>query len=58
MRLMKKLLRDQRGSTFIENALWIILFVLAISPFLVTLATAIGTKFTEMASRINAIGTP
>ncbi|SMB95710.1 Flp pilus assembly protein, pilin Flp [Thermanaeromonas toyohensis ToBE] len=55
---MKKILRDQRGSTFIENALWIILFVLAISPFLVTLATAIGTKFTEMASRINSIGTP
>ncbi|WP_161485024.1 hypothetical protein [Neomoorella mulderi] len=52
------MLADRRGSSFIENALWIILFVLTISPFILTLATAIGTKFTEMVSKINAIGTP
>lgn len=54
----REMLARERGSTFIENAMWIILFVLGISPFIVTLAAAIGSKFVEMASRINSIGTP
>ncbi len=54
---IRGVLADERGSSFIENALWIILFVLTISPFILALATTIGTKFTEIVSKINSIGT-
>ncbi|MCL6479094.1 MAG: hypothetical protein K6T65_11880 [Peptococcaceae bacterium] len=50
--------KDQRGSSFLENALWIILFVLAIAPFVLNLATATGSKFESMAERIGEVGTP
>ena len=53
-----RILKDQRGSSFLENALWIILFVLTIAPFVLSLATTTGSKFEGMAGRIGEVGTP
>lgn len=52
------LLKDKRGSTFLEIALWIILFVLAVAPFIHSLAGETAGKFDEMKNRITEVGTP
>lgn len=58
MNTLRKFWQDRRGSAFLENALWIILFVLAIAPFILSLASATGAKFEEMAGRVSEVGTP
>ena len=55
---MLKLLSDERGSTFLENALWIILFTLTIAVMVTGLASVAGTKFGELTDRIGQVGTP
>lgn len=56
--MLKKLVSDERGSSFLENALWIILFVLTIAAFTANLADATGQKFEELRNRITQIGAP
>jgi hypothetical protein len=56
--VLKKLVSDERGSSFLENALWIILFVLTIAAFTANLADATGQKFEELRNRITQIGAP
>ncbi|MEW6300795.1 MAG: hypothetical protein AB1671_24195 [Thermodesulfobacteriota bacterium] len=53
-----KLLSGERGSVFLENALWIILFTLTIAVMVTGLASATGTKFGELTDRIGQVGTP
>jgi len=53
-----KLLSGERGSAFLENALWIILFTLTIAVMVTSLASATGTKFGELTDRIGQVGTP
>jgi Flp pilus assembly pilin Flp len=53
---MKKILHDQRGQTFIEVLLYILVFCLVVATFVSPLAQAVGSKFTDMTDRINQIG--
>lgn len=54
----KKIFQDERGSSFLENALWIILFILAVAPMIAGVATTTGNKFGAMTDRIGQVGTP
>lgn len=56
--MLRKLIFDERGSSFLENALWIILFVLTVAGFTAALADATGQKFEELKSRITQVGAP
>jgi hypothetical protein len=47
---------DRRASTFMEMSLWIILFVLALAPFVTLLANALGAKFQELADSVGGLG--
>lgn len=51
-----KILKDRRGSTFLEIALWIVLFVLAVAPLVHGLATETGNKFNQMKDRVSQVG--
>lgn len=52
------ILLDERGSTFLENALWIIVFVMAVAVFAGGLAEEVGSKMDEMRERVGSVGTP
>ncbi|OIQ59741.1 hypothetical protein MOTE_09970 [Moorella thermoacetica] len=54
----KNMFLDERGNTFLENALWIILFTLAVGTMIGSLATATKGKIQEMIDRISGVGTP
>lgn len=47
---------DRRASTFMEMALWMILFVLAIAPAVAYLAGVVADKFNQMAERVGGLG--
>ncbi|MGI9951346.1 hypothetical protein V3F56_03205 [Moorellaceae bacterium AZ2] len=53
---MARVFSDRRASTFMEMSLWIILFVLALAPFVSNLAQALAGKFQELADRIGGLG--
>ncbi|KJS75625.1 MAG: hypothetical protein JL56_07325 [Desulfotomaculum sp. BICA1-6] len=56
--LLKRLWRDERGNQFLEVALYIILFTLAIAPFVSGLAGEVGAKMQEMRGKIGQVGGP
>jgi Flp pilus assembly pilin Flp len=56
--LLGKVLVDERGNAFLDNALLIILLTFGVAGFIVSLAGALGAKFTEITGRVNQIGTP
>ena len=58
VRNIKRVLQDERGSQFIENALWIILFTFAVAILVGNLADATSIKFQQMTQRIEQVGTP
>jgi len=58
IKLLKSALWDESGSQFLEAALYIILFILAIAPFVSGLADEIGAKMQEMRDRIGQVGSP
>ena len=49
---------DDRGSQFVEGALWLILFVLGVAVMIKGLADATGQKFQELTNRVNEVGSP
>lgn len=51
-----RIFSDRRASTFMEMSLWMILFVLALAPFVTLLANALATKFQELATRVGGLG--
>lgn len=55
---LKRLLGDERGSSFLENALWLILFTLTIAAFVASLASVTGEKISELTNRVGEVGTP
>lgn len=50
---MIKILLDEKGSTFIENALWIALFVLVVAVAVKSLASATTDAIGEMIQKIS-----
>lgn len=54
--IVKEILLNQKGQTFLENLLYVILFVFVIAVFINSLAGAVGEKFGEMTERVNQIG--
>ncbi|RKO66400.1 hypothetical protein D7024_05205 [Desulfofundulus salinus] len=56
--LLKRIWHDERGSHFLEVALYIILFTLAVAPFVSGLAGEIGAKMQEMRDKIGQVGGP
>ena len=48
-------LKDERGD-FVQYALFLIIVVLGIAPFLVALTDAVGDKFTQFTDKVNEIG--
>lgn len=56
--LLKRLWRDERGNHFLDVALYIILFTLALAPFVSGLAGEVGTKMQEMRDKIGQVGGP
>lgn len=55
---IKKLLKDNRGNTFIENLLIILLVVLVIAIPATDLSKAISNIIINTVDRVNQIGTP
>ena len=56
---MLKLLKDERGSAFIENALWIIVVVLLVAGAGYILANqGIKTKFNEITDYVGDVNLP
>ncbi|WP_165859279.1 hypothetical protein [Desulfofundulus salinus] len=56
--MLKRIWHDERGSHFLEVALYIILFTLAVAPFVSGLAGEIGAKMQEMRDKIGQVGGP
>jgi len=56
--LLKRFWQDEHGNQFLEAALYIILFTLAIAPFVSGLAGAVETKMEEMRDKIGQVGGP
>ncbi|SFH33874.1 hypothetical protein SAMN05660649_04802 [Desulfotomaculum arcticum] len=50
--------KDERGQTFIEIALVIILVVFAVAPFLSGLSGTTSEKLQDMSDKIGSVGTP
>lgn len=55
MKLNKKLLQSERGD-FIQNAIWIVLIVLAMIPMFGALRTAITRAFGIIINTISQLG--
>mgnify|MGYP000972422529 CR=1 FL=1 len=55
---MKRLLGNNRGNTFIENLLMILLVVLVIAIPTTDLSKAISNIIVDTVERVNQIGTP
>ena len=54
-----RLLTDKRGSGFIENALWIIVVVLAVAGAGYALAnSALKPKMNDITGKVNAVNVP
>jgi len=49
---------DERGTTFVESALWIALVVLVLAGAGVTLAGTIKGKYTEIGTTITGVEVP
>lgn len=56
--MFRKIMSDERGSAFLDNALLIILLTFGVAGFIVSLASAMGAKFSSITDRVNQIGTP
>ena len=54
MKLMQ-FLKDERGD-FVQYALYLIIIVLGLAPFLAALTDAVGIKFSEFTDKVNEIG--
>ena len=54
LRNMKNVLRDEKGTTFIESVLWISLFVLVVAVAVKSLATATTGVIQDMVTKITA----
>ncbi|WP_157834961.1 hypothetical protein [Desulfofalx alkaliphila] len=52
---IKKFFFDERG-TFLEQLLWMALFVLLVAPFIYTLGNAVGNKFDSFTDKVNEVG--
>ena len=58
MKILTRLRQEQRGQTFVEIALAIILVVFAVAPFLTSLGGTLGSKVGEITTRISQVGAP
>lgn len=58
LRKVESILSDERGTTFVESALWIALVVLVLAGAGVALATTINTKYTSIGTTINGVTVP
>ena len=52
------ILSDERGTTFVESALWIALVVLVLAGAGVALANVIKTKYTDIGTSITNVDVP
>lgn len=52
---LKNFLLDERGD-FVQYALYLIIIVLGLAPFLSALTVAVGNKFTQFTEKVNEIG--
>lgn len=58
MHRCKEILNNQKGQTFLEVALYTILFTFVVAVGLTGLSGAVGDKITAMKDRVSQIGTP
>jgi Flp pilus assembly pilin Flp len=58
LRKVKSVLSDERGTTFVESALWIALVVLVLAGAGVALANVIKTKYTDIGTSITNVDVP
>ena len=56
--MLRRLIFDERGNAFLDHALLMIILTLGVAGFVKGLANALGTKFGDLTSRVNQIGTP
>ncbi|CFX15318.1 Uncharacterized [Syntrophomonas zehnderi OL-4] len=54
----KRLLSNQKGNTFLENGLWIVLIVFALAVAGGALALVVSGKYSALADSIKAISIP
>ena len=58
LRNLASLLRDERGSTFIESGLWIAIVVLVMATAGYNLANTMKGKFSEIQNNVSSIAVP
>lgn len=56
--MIRRVLVDERGSSFIENGLWIALVVLALAGAGLGLANTINNKYSAINSTVNSVQVP
>lgn len=56
--LIRKILADERGSQFLEIALWIVLFTLVVAVGAQLLGGETSSKFEQLTDRVSQLGTP
>lgn len=56
--MLRPILVDERGSSFIENGLWIALVVLTLAGAGLGLAKTINNKYTSINSTVNSVQVP
>lgn len=54
----RRIMGNQRGNTFLENGVWIILIVFALAVAGAALALAVSGKYTELTNVIKNITVP
>ncbi|OIQ59759.1 hypothetical protein MOTE_10150 [Moorella thermoacetica] len=55
---LKKLVLEEKGSTFIESGLWIAIVVLVMATAGYNLANTMKDKFTGISNTVNSISIP
>jgi len=55
VRNFKNFIKDERGD-FVQYALFLVIVVLGLAPFLAALTDAVGIKFTQFTDKVNQIG--
>lgn len=58
MKTLARLALDDRGDAFLQNALWIALFTLAVGTMIGGLAAATKEKIQAMIDQIRGVGGP